>query len=160
MDDIQENGNPAQQEEKKVRKLIGFTIGEYVFGTDFSAVHEIIRPTNVTEMPNAPDYVEGLMEMKGDIFPLVDLRRKMLLGEEKQPPALPWIIVIDIRGMLTGIKVDSVIRVPEIATDSVKNVTKENEYGIAAQYCEGICTSGELTIVLLDFSRIFPSSEG
>ena len=138
----------------EMQQLIGFTIGKHLFGTDLASVHEILRTTSLTKMPNAPDYVEGLMKLRGRVFPLVNLGKKMGLGigrAEKNSR----IIVLEIQAMLTGIIVDTVTGVFEIHPDNVMDSTDASNNEIDPLYYSAVYQEGGREILLPDFDRIF-----
>lgn len=143
----------------EVLQLVGFTIDDTVFGVDILLVHEIIRAASLTSVPNAPDYVEGLAKLRGNIFPLVDLRKKLRLFNRESDTNDRVIIVLEIQGMLTGIIVDTVTRVLKVQPDSIKTETEQAFPAIDSYYITGTCSIGETLIVLPDFNRIFSGND-
>jgi len=142
----------AQHRHGETRQLIGFTIGSMVFATDILSVHEILRSAPLTTVPNAPPYVEGLIQLGGNIFPLIDFRKKMgIPGDDSEKDS--WIIVLEVQGMLTGIKVDTVTRVLEVDQDNIKSMDPDS--ALDPFYCPKSCSIGDGEIILPDFTRIF-----
>jgi len=64
---------------RAVKQLVGFTIGEELFGLDILAVQEIIRDLAITPIPDAPDFLEGVINLRGSIIPVIDLRKRLKL---------------------------------------------------------------------------------
>lgn len=142
----------------EVRQLIGFTIGGNLFGADIASVHEIVRSADLTEMPNAPDYVEGLMKLHRRIFPLINLRKKLGL-KPSGTTANSRVIVIEINGMLTGIRVDAVTGVLEINPQDIMDAEADRDRSIDPIFCSGVCPVDAGEIILPDFDRIFLMNE-
>lgn len=149
-----ETGEKADSEE--MRQFIGFTIGDAVFGVDIMSVHEVIRSASLISVPNAPDYVAGLMMLGGNIFPLIDLRKKIYPSQAITDPGDSWIIVLEIQGRLTGIRVDSVTRVYKISRDSIEpGASGKVSPMMDDRYIAATFSRGEQLIILPDFGRIF-----
>ena len=72
-----------ESDQELLMQLVGFTIGKELFGVDILMVQEIIRAAPITPVPNSPDFVEGVINLRGNILPVIDLRKRLnLLTEE------------------------------------------------------------------------------
>ena len=98
-------------------QLVTFQISDELYGVDIMDVKEIVRVQDIRSIPNAPGYVEGLFNLRGEIIPIISLHkrfhlRKAQLGEDEE--LLSGFIIIDIDGMKLGIIIDKVERVVSI----------------------------------------------
>lgn len=138
-------------------QIIAFRVGPEEFGLNVFDVHEILRHQKVTPVPRAPAFMEGVIDVRGTLVPVVDLRRRFELSATEVADQTR-IVVTEHVGERLGLVVDSVsevLRVPETA------VSKPPAYvrGLAAEYVQGMVRVEERLIVLLDIGRILSSEE-
>src|SRR5512135_1200298 len=108
----------------KELQIVGFRIGQETFGLPIALVHEIVRPPEITNVPHAPEYVEGVMNLRGRIVPVIDLRRRF------DQPAVEnqrknRVLVADVDGRAVGLVVDSaseVLKINEAQIEPPPNV--------------------------------------
>jgi purine-binding chemotaxis protein CheW len=138
-------------------QLVTFRIGGEEFGLDVFQVHEILRYTEPTSMPKAPAFVEGVLDVRGALVPVVDLRKRF------ETPTLRYdddtrIVLVDFQGERLGLVVDEVtevLRAPETAVSAPPAYVK----GLAAEFIRGIVRLDGRLVVLLDLDRILSSQE-
>src|ERR1051326_4762411 len=94
------------------RQLVVFQLGAELYGVEISRVHEIIRLQAVTRVPRAPSFVEGVINLRGKVIPVVDLRRRFGL-ETSEHTRASRIVVVEIADQVVGIVVDGVSRSEE-----------------------------------------------
>ncbi|CAN5774541.1 chemotaxis protein CheW [soil metagenome] len=139
------------------RQLVAFRIGDDEFGLDVSLVHEILRHQPVRSVPRAPAFVEGVIDLRGSLVPVIDLRRRF----EIHDPSFgsdTRIMVINHRDERLGVIVDTVtevLRVPESAFSEPPAYVR----GLAAEYLQGVIRMQERMVVVLDMDRILSSDE-
>jgi purine-binding chemotaxis protein CheW len=143
-----------QAEKEQLMQLVGFKNGKELFGVDILMVQEIIRGAQITKVPNAPDFVEGVINLRGNIIPVIDLRKRLNLPLDKQRQERNWILILDIGGKITGFIVDSVTSVLKIEEDSIEPPPEIVVAGLESQYIRGVCDIGDSLLILLDFNRI------
>ncbi len=144
----------AQLEQDDLIQLVGFMISTEMFAVDILMVQEIIRSAPITPVPNSPDFVEGVINLRGDIIPVVDLRRRLSLDVGNGKTDKDWVIILDIDGRITGFIVDQVTEVMKIDEATIEPAPELLVSGLESQYIQGVCDIGTNLIVLLDFSRI------
>jgi len=145
----------AEESEKDhLMQLVGFVNGKELFGVDILMVQEIIRGAPITSVPNAPVFVEGVTNLRGNIIPVIDLRKRLNLSSERPVAGKNWILILDIGGRITGFIVDAVTEVLKIDRDSVEPPPDIVVAGLESQYIQGVCDIGDRLLVLLDFNRI------
>lgn len=132
------------------RQLVTFRLGEDEFGTDIMDVKEIIRVPVITKVPNAPDYVEGACNLRGNILPIVDGRTKFNL-ERKEKDENSRVLVIDVEGKATGIIVDKVSEVIRVSTADIEEAPQIVK-NVDSDFLDGVVKldSGQRLVILLD----------
>ena len=141
------------------QQLVGFVIGDELFGVDILSVQEIIRDTTITAVPDAPDFLEGVINLRGKIVPVVDLRKRLKLVAPEQLVAEPWIIILTVEDRITGFIVDRVTKVLNVPQESIKPAPDIVVAGLKSQYIQGVCKMDQRLLILLNFSRILLADE-
>ena len=138
------------------RQLVVFDLASEAYGVDIGAVREIIRMQTITRMPRTPDYVEGVINLRGKVTPVVDLRKRFGL-EEGEESLAKRIIVVDTGERSMGFVVDAVSEVLRIPSGSVEPPASV-VMGVDAGYMVGIVKLPDRLISLLDLDRILGTS--
>ncbi|MHB8841684.1 MAG: chemotaxis protein CheW [Candidatus Aquicultor sp.] len=133
-------------------QLVVFEVGEESFGIDISLVQEIIRLQPITEVPRAPMYVKGVINLRGKVIPVVDLRERFNLGVDDETKATR-IVVVNVLGNTVGMIVDAVSEVLRLATDAIEPPSTIVE-SVGSQYLKGIGKLEERLIILLDLDKL------
>ena len=141
------------------RQLVGFIIGDEMFGVDIHTVQEIIRDTTITAIPDAPDFLEGVINLRGSIIPVIDLRKRLKLVQPAHAGPDIWIIILTVEGRVTGFIVDRVTKVLNVPADSIKPPPDIVVAGLKSQYIQGVCKLDQRLLIFLDFSRILMVDE-
>ena len=148
------NQDTDQDEKERLMQLVGFVIGKELFGVDILMVQEIIRETPITPIPNSPDFIEGVINLRGNIIPVIDLRKRLNLRDMTAPEGQIWIMILNVNGRITGFIVDSVTQVLKVPSNSIKPPPDIVVSGLQSQYITGVCRIDKRLLILLDFSRI------
>ena len=132
--------------------IVGFQVGRETYGVPITSLHEIVRVPEITAVPDAPEYMEGVINLRGKIVSVIDLRKR--LGEKKVAPSRRnRILVIEHRGRLSGLIVDSASEVLKIpAADIEASPTSLQESG--TNCVTGLGKYKGRLIVLLDMSKL------
>ena len=139
------------------KQLVLFDLSNEAYGIDISAVHEIIRMQPVTRVPRTPSFVEGIINLRGKVIPVIDLRKRFGFDITEQTRD-NRIVVVDIDGENIGIIVDAVTEVLRIPADSVEppsNIITTAD----SDYLLGIAKVDNKLIILLDLHRILSHEE-
>src|SRR5205085_5283572 len=130
--------------------LVGFRIGKETFGVPIALVHEIVRVPEITSVPDAPDYIEGVINLRGKIVSVIDLRKRF--GQKKVALARQRrILVVEHKGRLSGLIVDSaseVLKIPETDVEPAPQVFREGRLNCVT----GLGKYKGRLIVLLDMA--------
>lgn len=147
-----ENGTKGEQE---LLQLVGFNLSGEEYGIDILKVQEIIRMLSITKVPNAPAFVEGVINLRGKVLPVISLRNKFGL-EEKAHDKRTRIMVVNIANRILGVVVDSVSEVLRLPVDTVQPAPEVvSGKGKDSDYIKGIGKLDERMLILLDLERIF-----
>lgn len=145
-----------EDEDTQKDKYLTFVIGKEVYGIDIKVVIEIIGIQVITEVPEVPEYVQGIINLRGKIIPVVDMRLRFK-REFKEYNDRTCVIVIDVKGVLIGLIVDSV---SEVLTILEKDVVPPPQLKSAQNtYIRGIGKIGESVSLLLDWEKLFSDEE-
>lgn len=139
------------------QQLVIFDLGDESFGVDVSAVHEIIRMQAVTRVPGTSHYVEGIINLRGKIIPMIDMRKSFgfdITDVTKDTR----IVVVESQGQEVGVIVDAVTEVMRVPSDSIEPVSKTIGHE-STEYLLGIAKAEEKLIILLDLDKLLSSSD-
>jgi purine-binding chemotaxis protein CheW len=142
---------------KTERQLVIFDVTNEAFGVDIGTVREIIRMQDITRVPGVPDFVKGVINLRGKVIPVVDLRRKFgfPLAEQTKENR---IVVIGVNEQDIGVIVDAVTEVLRIPVESV--VPPNSVISTAdSEYLIGIAKLDKRLIILLDMAKILSRAE-
>ena len=134
-------------------QLVTFRLGNEEFGIDIKKVQEINRMIDITKIPNAPNHVEGVVNLRGKIVPIVSLRTKLNF-EEVERDKSTRIMVVEIEGCVLGFIVDSVsevLRIQDPKIEPTPTVAAAND----ATYIQGVINLSDRILILLDLNNLF-----
>jgi purine-binding chemotaxis protein CheW len=151
----------ALPEPEKYVQMISFTVGKERFGVEILVVQEIIMMSNITEIPNAPDFVEGVINLRGNIIPVLDLRKRLRMRSSKPDGTKPGtrILVVEIDDNITGFIVDSVAKVITVPASRISPPPDIIMAGVQSLYISGVLHLDEGILVVLDFRKILSIEE-
>jgi purine-binding chemotaxis protein CheW len=148
-------GSQTREEKKAVEAtehLATFFLAGEEYGVDVRLVQEIIRPSEITQVPRAPEFVKGVINLRGRIIPVIDLKRKLALGEvaaDKQAR----IVVVKVRERLMGLLVDGASQVLKVPVSLIE-AAPEEVVEIDASYIRGVAKLEDRLIILVDLQRV------
>ncbi len=138
-------------------QLVVFKLGNEEYGVPITQVKEINRLTNTTKVPKSPGFVEGIINLRGQIIPIIDLKKRFDL-ELTDYTGEARIIVIQVSTQTFGVKVDAVSEVLRINTDTIENAP-EIVSGVDVQYITGVAKVDERLLILLDLDKLLSDQE-
>jgi purine-binding chemotaxis protein CheW len=142
----------AQETTNDLVQLVSFKLGDEEYGVNILQVQEINRMAQITRVPQAPHYCEGVINLRGKVIPVIDLRQKFEL-QSKEKDQQTRIVVCDVAGSQTGMIVDSVqevLRIPRSALEPCPAAVT-----VAGQdYLEGIVKLEDRLILFLSLDRL------
>jgi len=141
------------------KQYVTFMLGNENYGIEVLRAKEVLYMIEITKVPNTMNFMKGVIDLRGEIVPLVDLRVKFDL-EEKEYGENTVIIIIEYELMLIGMIVDAVSDVLNIPVNDIKDVVHfSRELNIESDYLAGIGRVEEKLIILLDVDRILTAEE-
>jgi len=132
--------------------IIAFKLGEEEYGVDVSQIQEIVKVRDITRVPKAPYYIKGVMNLRGNVIPVIDLRKRFSLPS-KETTDQSRIIVFDIKGVKFGIVVDVVSEVMRLPKENIEPPPPIAMGGIESAYIRGVGKLQDKLIILLDLEK-------
>jgi purine-binding chemotaxis protein CheW len=149
---------PANKENSEEQiQLACFRVGGEHYALDILKIKEITRSQSITRIPKAPEFIEGVINLRGVFIPVVDLRKRFGLPAQ-EPDRNTRIIIATIAGRIVGIQVDEAKEVIRISQKEIKPPPRIVR-GIESEYLKGICRGGEEILMFLDFEKILSTKE-
>lgn len=147
-----------ERQTQEVIQLVSFELEGEEYGVDVLAVREIIRMPSITKMPNTPSYVDGVINLRGTVVPIISLRRRFGL-REREYDRQSRILVMEVGANLTGFVVDAVAEVIRISSTEIQP-PPSLVLGNAAQEClNGVVNRPERLLIVLELERLFSDDE-
>ncbi|WP_256644863.1 chemotaxis protein CheW [Thermomonas paludicola] len=137
-------------------EFLTFTLGSEEYGVDILKVQEIRGYDTVTRLPDAPDYIKGVINLRGTIVPVIDMRLKFRL--EAKYDALTVMIVLNVADRVVGMVVDSVSDVVQLGPEQIRSMPEVGT-GIDRRYLTGIGALDERMLILLDIEGLMTSTD-
>ncbi len=138
-------------------QLVTFKIAEEEFGVDILRVQEIIRMMPITKVPNAPSFVEGVINLRGKVIPIIDMRRRFGMAANAHDEQTR-ITVMDLQGQVVGFVVDAVREVLRIKESTVE-APPQVVAGIGSDYLKGVGKLDDRLLILLDLDKLLSETE-
>lgn len=132
-------------------QIVTFSLDEQ-YGIPINQVQEIIRVGSITRIPNSPPHMEGVINLRGRILPVLNLRRRLKLPETDITKK-SRIVVTEINGKDIGLLVDAVLQVIKVSSEHIDNAPEE-VLDIDSDYITGVCRLSKGLVILLDMERL------
>lgn len=142
---------------ENIRQFVTFIVGEEIYGTEVLKVREIIGMTQITHVPNSMSFMKGVINLRGLVVPVLDMRLKFGM-EEREYDNFTVIIIVEINERLIGMIVDSVSDVLSIPHKAIQD-TPHFSAKIETDFIMGIGQKDDILIIILDVDKILSSDE-
>jgi purine-binding chemotaxis protein CheW len=142
---------------EELLQLVSFTIGQEEFGLDIQTIQEINRMVEITRVPNSPDFVSGVINLRGKVIPVIDLRKRFGFPA-KESDKNTRIIVVELGNSVVGFVVDAVrevIRIPKSVTEPPPPIIA----GIGSEYVTAVGKLEDRLLILLDLEHLLQEKE-
>lgn len=149
--------NAAQSIQDPVSQWVTFSLDEETYGIDVMKVQEVLRMTEIAPVPGAPDYVLGIINLRGSVVTVIDCRKRFGLSPRDTDESTR-IVIIESDEQVVGILVDSVAEVVEIRqtqVESAPNVGNEE----SARYIQGVHSHEGNLVILVDLDKLLSEEE-
>jgi purine-binding chemotaxis protein CheW len=141
----------------QILQLVTFKLGNEEYATEILKVQEINRMVEITPVPNSQSFLEGVINLRGKVIPVVSLRKKFGLPV-KENDEQSRIMILDIQGITTGLVVDGVSEVLRISSDTVEP-PPPMATNISTEFLKGIAKQENRLIILLDIDKLLGRAE-
>ncbi|HYA88512.1 MAG TPA: chemotaxis protein CheW [Nitrospirota bacterium] len=138
-------------------QLVTFKLDGQKYAVDILKVQEINNMKEITSIPNAPAYLEGVINLRGKVIPVLNLRMKFGF-EENANSEIRKIVIMDVRGVIMGLIVDAVSDVLRISRDVVEPSPPVSS-NVSSEFISGIAKLPEGLVILLDMDRLLDAEE-
>ena len=141
----------------KAHQLVSFKLANEEFGVDIVKVQEIMRVPDIKKVPQMPDYMEGVINLRGSVIPIIDLRKKFVL-EVKEKDDQTRIIVVNVSGKTLGFIVDAVEQVLRLSDDQIEP-PPDIGTNIKREYLMGVGKLEDRLLILLKLDRLLDNKD-
>lgn len=149
----------VQNSANEVQHLVGFSVGCEEYCVDILKVQEIIRMVKITRIPNAPEYVEGVINLRGSVVPVIDLRKRCNLVDATDRVKKDCrIVVVAVREKTVGLVVDNVSEVLKLERDQIVPAP-DTVQGSHQDFISGVGKDGDKLLILLDVEKLITQDE-
>jgi purine-binding chemotaxis protein CheW len=138
-------------------QLVVFELASESYGVDIGAVNTIIRMQSITEIPRSPDFVEGVINLRGSIIPVIDLRKRFGLAVGEATKA-SRIVVVEASGQMIGMIVDAVAETLRLSQDSIEPPSPIVT-SLDSDYVRGVGKLESRLVILLDLDKVLSTKE-
>ncbi|MCP4584295.1 MAG: chemotaxis protein CheW [candidate division Zixibacteria bacterium] len=151
----------SQKQLDDLEQMVTFNLGQEEFGVNILQVQEINRMVEITQVPQTENYVEGIINLRGKVIPIIDLRKKFGMAE-KEYDNHTRIVVVDVANEVVGLVVDGVSEVLRVEADTLEDAPKlvsgESTYS-GAEYIKSIAKLADRLLIYLNLGKIISTSE-
>lgn len=145
-------------EQGRLRQLVSFRLADEEYGVEITKVQEIIRMQEITRVPQMPGFLEGVINLRGNVIPVIDLRKRFGMPA-KDRDGETRIVVVNVEGRTIGVVVDSVAEVLRISSDQIEPPPSVVA-GIGREYLLGVGKLAEnRLLILLDLEKVLSGRE-
>ncbi len=146
---VEHGGRPASE---ATQQMVAFTLGELSYCVDIMSVREIRAWSDTTDLPNTADFVCGVINLRGAVIPIIDLRKRFGQGET-DPTKTHVVVIVAIDDKLNGLLVDAVTDILTIRTDNVQAIP-ETDGETQNPYLDGLIRQGDGMVALIALDRL------
>lgn len=134
-------------------KYLLFRIGKEIYGIDIKHVKEIIELQKITEVPDMPEYINGVINLRGKIIPAMDMRLRFHM-EERMYDSRTCIIIVNVNDKAIGLVVDTVAEVQDIPLENIEPAPNFKSNNDKERFISGLAKTGEDVRIILDVEKI------
>jgi purine-binding chemotaxis protein CheW len=145
-------------ERKEERKILVFRVASEELGLDISCVREVLREQEIYTLPKTPDFIEGVINLRGHIVPLIDLRKRLHAKKGDDEPN-KRIIICKVNQFILGLTVNSLKEIIALSREEIKPIPEMVSMQMEANVISGIARIGERIIAILDLKEIVTKKE-
>ncbi len=134
-----------------------FRLKDDLYAVDIMRIKEIIRPQKLTALPQSPPFIDGVINLRGSVIPVVDLRKRFDMPT-RETTASTRLLIVRLTAQTIGLVVDDVTEVITVPIKDIKPPPAVSE-GLVANHLLGVCLSGDVLVMLLDIDKLLTINE-
>lgn len=140
-----------------VHQFIKFAVSDLTFGIEITQIHQILKPQEIFKVPNTPPFIEGLLNLRGRVLTVFNLRKRFGMDSRENDDNTK-IIIVNMNDVLMGFIVDSVTEIVRLNEEDLEG-TPPSLRGIDRKYLSGVGKMGDKLIMILDLTKVLSSEE-
>lgn len=140
-------------------QLVNFRLRNEEFGVDIKSIREITKVTEISHIPEAPSFIQGVTNLRGQVIPVIDLARQFDLALQESLPKSARIVVTEVNGQAVGMLVDEVPEILKVSAENVKPTPELIQSEVKKDYIKGVAQLPNRLIILLDLEKILTPEE-
>lgn len=145
-------------------KLAGFFVGEGLYGLDIMRIKEVIqaKPFKVRPVPHAPGIVEGVIQLRGVVIPVVDLRKRFGVEIDESLDPVNKLIIVSVRGRIVGLRVDRVVGELRVSGDAIRPAPSmlRGDQDDEQDFFTGVCKIGDDIVFVINLETVIDPARG
>lgn len=139
-------------------QLVVFSLHGEEFGVDIKQVKEVLKLTQITNLPHTAEYIQGVINLRGDVIPVINLRKRFGILDDEEDKTSSRIIIVEIEGELIGLIVDSVSEVLRLPMESVE-FPSSPVAGSKSEFLEGVGKYQDRLLIILKLIKILSTQD-
>lgn len=143
----------------KVIQLVNFRLREEEFGVDINSVREVTKVTGITHIPEAPSFIRGVANLRGQVMAVIDLAKRFDLAPYEELPESVRIVVTEVKGQALGLLVDEVPGILKISEENIEPTPDLIQTEVKKDHIQGVARSEKKLIILLDLEKLLSIPE-
>jgi purine-binding chemotaxis protein CheW len=143
----------------EVVQLVNFRLRDEEFGVDIGSVREVTRVEDISHIPEAPSFIQGVTNLRGQIIGVIDLAKQFGLAPQENLPESARIMVAEVKGQAVGMLVDEVMEVVKIQKENIQPAPELIQTEIRKDYIKGVGKLDNRLIILLDLEKVLAPDE-
>ncbi len=140
-------------------QLINFRLRDEEFGVDIGSVREITRVADITHIPEAPSFIQGVTNLRGQVIAVIDLAEQFHLAPQEELPGTARIVVTEFKGQAVGMLVDEVPGVLKITEEDIEPTPEKIQSEVSKDYIKGVGKLDNRLIILLNLEKVLAPHE-
>lgn len=140
-----------------IQQLVKFSVADQNFGVNINQIYQIIKPQEVFKVPNTPPFIEGLINLRGKVLTVFNLRKRFNLPEKANDEDTK-VLIVNMNDMLLGFTVDSVTEIVRINDEDIED-TPTTLRNFDRRFLSGVGKLGDKLILLLDLEKVLTPDE-
>lgn len=152
--------NESENEVEEKKQYVVFTVNNQEFGVDITQAKEIINKKELTSIPNAPDFVEGVTNLRGEIVPIINLNKRLKIDREKKDNLENKTIIVEFQNTLVGMDVEDVKGIITMNSANISDAPEITQ-GINQEYISGVgkLENSDKLLILLNLNKVLSKDE-